>query len=122
VNPAWFAAFVALAGLLGGLFIWLVKNAWQGIARFNSFLEDWNGSPGDSRGHTERPGVLQRISRQEALMADVQAQVHMNGGGSLRDEVKRTESAVEQLAGDVSVVKDKVNNLAVAVDVLKARP
>jgi hypothetical protein len=122
VNPAWVAAIIALVGLAGGFFVWFAKNAWQVFTRFNEFIEDWNGSPGDSRGHSARPGVMQRISRQEALMTDVQAQVHMNGGGSLRDEVKRTEAAVETLTGDVSVVKDKVDDLAVAVEVLKARP
>jgi cell division protein FtsB len=121
VNPAWVAALVALAGIFFGFLAWFFRATWHNFVRVNQFLEDWNGAPAD-RGHAERPGVMARIAHQEALMTDVQSQVHLNGGGSLRDEVKRTEAAVEQLTSDVADVKSQVGDLKIAVEVLKARP
>lgn len=122
MNPAWVAALVALVGILGGFFLWASRSTWRAFTKVNQFLEDWNGAPGDSRGHSTRPGVMERISRQEALMTDVQLQVHPNGGGSLKDAVNRTEVAAGDNGRAISELSGQVNDLHVAVEVLKARP
>lgn len=122
MNPAWLAALVALVGIVGGFVLWASRNTWRAFTKVNQFLEDWNGAPGDSRGHSSRPGVMERIAKQEELMTDVQAQVHTNGGESLKDAVNRTEAAADENGRKISELSDQMTNLHVAVEVLKARP
>lgn len=114
MNPIWIGAFGSFAGVIVGFLVWAGRRSWNFLRLIYQFLTDWNGTPADTRGHEARPGVMQRLGQLEHNMLDVQGQVHMNGGGSLRDEVKRTEAAVETLT-------DKVNDLADSVDELKAR-
>jgi hypothetical protein len=113
VNPAWVAALAALAGIVLTVLGWLLRRLWRAFRRTDQFLEDWNGTPADP-GHERRPGVMERLAQLEHGMADIQGQVHLNSGSSLRDEVQRTEAAVEVLNG-------KVSKLQAAVDELKAR-
>lgn len=114
MNPAWVAAIVALAGIVATAVGWLLRKFYHAFRTIESFREDWNGVPADAN-HAARPGVLQRMSTMEGTVADIQEQVHLNSGHSMRDEVQRIEAAVEGLTG-------KVNDVQQTVDVLKARP
>jgi hypothetical protein len=111
VNPAWVAALTALAGVVGGLLIWAARRSWAGFRLIYSFLQDWNGEAGDNRGHEARPGVMERLVRLEHTMADIQGQVHLNGGGSLRDEVQQNTQAIDALSDQVAGVRRTVDEL-----------
>lgn len=111
MNPVWVAAVGSFAGVVAGVLVWLGRRFWRFFKRTNQFFEDWNGVDGDP-GHPGRPGVMERMVRLETSMIDVQSQVHLNSGHSLRDEVQRTEAAV----ADLTV---KVDNLQGSVDDLK---
>jgi hypothetical protein len=121
VDPAWVAALAALSGVVLGLVGYAVRGTWRAFRRGDQFLEDWNGIRADG-GHEGRAGVMERLSRLEHNMADVQSQVHLNSGHSMRDEVQRIEAAVDLL--DVKVEKMAITqaNIQQTVDVLKARP
>ncbi|HEY1700846.1 MAG TPA: hypothetical protein VGG75_14135 [Trebonia sp.] len=121
MNPAWVAAIVALAGIVATAVGWLLRKSYHAFRTIEAFREDWNGVPADVN-HVARPGVLQRVNMMEQTvdglavqLSDVQGQVHLNSGHSMRDEVQRIEAAVEMLTGKM----DDVQN---TVDVLKARP
>ncbi len=114
VNPAWVGALAALITLCLAVFGWLGRRLWRGFRMVYLFLQDWNGVPADSRGHEARPGIMARLTLLEHNLTDVQGQVHLNGGGSLRDEVSRNTAAVGALCG-------KVDRLHAAVENLKAR-
>jgi hypothetical protein len=120
VNPAWVAAVGSLSAVIVGILVWAGRTSWRVFQRLSAFLEDWNGVEGDG-GHPHRPGVMERMVRLETTMSDVQSQVHLNSGHSLRDEVQRTEAAVAQVQSDLGKVKDQVTDLAASVDELKAR-
>lgn len=108
MNPAWVAALAALAGVLLGVLTWWARVLWHGFRRADQFLEDWNGVSAD-KGHQARPGVMERLARLENRVNDVQSQVHLNSGHSLRDVVTRTEDAVGQLQGQVRELKEAVD-------------
>jgi hypothetical protein len=114
VNPAWVAALVAFAGLILGVLGWLLRGVWRLFRRGDQFLEDWNGIAADP-GHERRPGVMERLVRLEHNMADIQEQVHLNSGHSMRDEVQQIKATVETLVRSLADVKR-------TVDELKARP
>jgi len=118
VNPAWVAALVALITLVLAVLGWILRVTWRAFKRVDQFLEDWNGRAGDSRGHVPMPGVMERLvrveqshARLETGLADIQGQVHLNGGGSLRDEVTRNTAAVGRLSGKVDRLHDSVEEL-----------
>jgi hypothetical protein len=115
VNPAWIAAIGSLAGIVLGLVVWIARSSWRLFRRTDQFLEDWNGVPADT-GHEIRPGVLQRLAQLEHQMTDVQGQVHLNSGHSLRDEVQRTETTVSVLQGQVGQLQGQVSDLQATVD------
>ena len=69
----------------------------------------------EDRGHERRPGVMERLALLEHGLADVQSQVHLNSGHTLRDVVTRTEAAVTVNTEQLAAVKK-------IVDELKARP
>lgn len=99
---------------MSGILIWAGRIVWRIFRRGDQFFEDWNGTVA-TPGHEARPGVLERMVSLEHQMRDVQYQVHLNGGRSMRDAVTRTEASV----GDLH---DKVEQLTTSVDELKARP
>lgn len=104
VNAAWVTAVVALMSILAALIGWSVRGAWRTFRRADRFLEDWNGVPADE-GHSPRPGVMERLVRLERQMTDVQEQVHLNSGHSLKDAVTRTEHAVRRLEASVDQLR-----------------
>lgn len=60
---------------------------WRQVA---DFLEDWGGEPGRP-GVPPRPGVMQRLEVLESGMGTIRAEVTPNGGGSLKDMVRRID-------------------------------
>jgi hypothetical protein len=104
VNPAWVSALVALAAIVLGALGWLLRQIWRAFRTIEEFREDWKGVPAD-RNHAARPGVLQRMGTLEATVADIQGQVHLNSGHSMRDEVQRIEAAVDDMQQTLNVLK-----------------
>jgi hypothetical protein len=78
--------------------VWaFIKKVWPIIKRVNYFVDDWFGEP-EREGRSARPGVLSRLQgiedTQLAHSKQFEVVLHElfpNSGGSLRDEVKRTE-------------------------------
>lgn len=62
------------------------------LRRIGDFLDDWNGEP-ERPGHEARPGVPARLAAIEVEQKRVRREVEHNGGGSLKDAVKRLEEA-----------------------------
>lgn len=90
-------AFVAGVGSSAAVFwVRVVKPARTLIARAEEFWEDWSGVP-DRPGVTGRPGVMLRLAGMEARQTAVEHELRTNGGDSLRDAVKRTETAVSRI-------------------------
>jgi hypothetical protein len=104
VNPAWIAAIVALTGIVVTGIGWLARQLWRAFQTIEEFREDWKGVAADSN-HAARPGVLQRMNVLELTVADIQGQVHMNSGHSMRDEVQRIEATVESIQETVDELK-----------------
>jgi hypothetical protein len=110
VNPEWLTALVALITIVAAIVAWVARKVWYIFRRADRFLEDWNGTAPD-KGHEWRPGVMARLLVLEHSMTDIQGQVHMNSGHSMRDEVQRIEAAVEALDGKVAGVQTTVDEL-----------
>lgn len=106
VNPAWILALCALAGVVTGIAAWFGRVSWRWIRRGDQFLEDWNGVTGDS-GHEARPGVMARLTRLEQQMNDVQVQMHVNSGHTLRDAVMRIETTTARLEESLNELKPR---------------
>ncbi len=112
MNPAWIAAICALVTVVFAVLGWAGRRSWNFFKRVWQFLEDWNGTPADNRGHQGQPGVMERLSVLEnqvhlnsASMAGISEQVHLNSGHSLKDVVTRTEAAVGALTASVNELK-----------------
>jgi len=105
------AVQVAAAFLLGllciALAVVLLRPVWLPIWRLfqgtQQFLEDWFGEPARP-GQTARPGAMERLAQVEAGVADVKVvalrsekELHPNGGGSLRDDVRTVSAQVAQV-------------------------
>lgn len=111
MNPVWVGSLVALATLVLAVGGWLLRRGWNGFRLIYDFLQDWNGEPGDNRGHDPRPGVMERLGKLEHSLTDIQVQVHLNGGRSMRDEVMRNTTAIGALSGKVDVIAASVEEL-----------
>lgn len=111
MNPVWVGSLVALATLVLAVLGWLLRRVWSGFRLVYAFLQDWNGQPGDTRGHEARPGVMERLVKLEHSLTDIQSQVHLNGGKSMRDEVMRNTTAIGALTGKVDVLNASVEDL-----------
>jgi hypothetical protein len=81
------ATLGAAVGALVAAGRWL-RAQWKPIGEF---LEDWRGEPGRPGVIDARPGVMQRLSALEATTRTIQAEVTHNGGGSLKDAVRRID-------------------------------
>ncbi len=110
MNPAWVAAVGSFAGVVIGIMVWVFRRLLRVFRKADQFLEDWNGVGGDP-GHPGRPGVMERLAQLEHRVNDIQGQVHLNSGHSLRDVVARTEVAVSNNTSQLEALKQKVNEL-----------
>ncbi len=60
------------------------------LRRTGHFLDDWFGEEARD-GQPARPGVTARLTQIEAEQSRVRREVEHNGGGSLKDAVRRVE-------------------------------
>ncbi|WP_433415008.1 hypothetical protein ACQP1V_36200 [Microtetraspora malaysiensis] len=88
------AACVALATLAGGGTV--VVTVIRFLKRLSDDLDDWRGEQ-ERPGVPERPGVMKRLASIETRQGTIEAQLHPNGGSSLRDAVNRTDKRSERL-------------------------
>lgn len=110
VNPAWVAAVGSFAGVVVGILVWAFRRLLRVFRKADQFLEDWNGVVGDP-GHPGRAGVMERLAMLEHRVNDIQSQVHLNSGHSLKDVVTRTEAAVANNTDQLNAVKRVVDDL-----------
>jgi hypothetical protein len=110
VNPAWVSAFCALAVILAGIGLWILRALWRLFQKTEAFLEDWNGSV-SSPGHPRRPGVMERLvelessttgmnhrfDSQDAALADIKSEVMYNSGHSLKDTVTEVRVTIAEI-------------------------
>ena len=87
-----FGAIGATAVLAPGL-LWIIARLKRitmfSDPRLGHFLDDWFGE--DARpGFVARPGIPERL-------AEVEKQLHADGGTSLRDAINRIEARVERI-------------------------
>lgn len=74
------------------------------VRQFAQFIDDWQGTP-DRPGFDGHPGMAVRMQRQEQRALELTEAVDLirrelvaNGGGSLRDQVRRVEQAQRAIA------------------------
>lgn len=108
MDPAWIAATIGAAGLIGAFALWLGRLLWRTLQRTIHFLDDYFGQPARD-GLPARPGVMARLGSVETLLTKVVAETTPNGGGSMRDEVART-------ARDVADIKDEQARLRTQIE------
>jgi hypothetical protein len=89
-HPDWGTIVAACAAItaLSALGRWVYRLA----RRTGHFLDDWNGEA-PRPGQPSRPGVLEQLASVQDEQARVSKELQHNGGGSLKDAVKRIETA-----------------------------
>jgi hypothetical protein len=107
MDPAWIAAFVALATAVVSLLAWAARYGWRVLRRTGHFLDDWQGEPAHD-GLTATPGVMARLRSLEDFAASINAELHPNGGGSLRDVVARTAADVADIKQDQASMRARM--------------
>ena len=107
MSAAWLTAFVALAvavfGLLGGV----ARYGWRVTRRTMRFLDDWQGETA-REGLPAVPGVMARLKSVEGLVASISAEMHPNGGSSLRDVVHKTAADVADVKAEQAAVRTRL--------------
>jgi hypothetical protein len=90
------AAVTGFVGAVTGSLATLAV-AWTRVVRpIQRIAEDWNGEPARPRdGVPERPGVMLRLSR-------IEAEMHPNGGSSMRDAVNRGLAVAERTEANLA--------------------
>jgi len=92
-------ALSALAGAVtAASVLWLkvVKPMRLFMSRAETFWSDWAGVE-DRPGVPGRRGMMERMANNELAVAIISHEVQTNSGGSLKDAVKSTQSAVAAL-------------------------
>jgi len=107
MDAAWFAAFVALATAVAGCVTWAGRYGWRVLRRTGHFLDDWQGEPAHD-GLAATPGVMARLKSLEVTVAGISAELHPNGGGSLRDVVSLTAADVAQIKDDQAEMRRRM--------------
>lgn len=74
----------------------VVRPVRRGLSWLDEFRSDWSGVP-DRPGVPGRPGMMVRQATSEAAIAEIRHEVQTNSGGSLRDAVNATQTAVAGL-------------------------
>jgi hypothetical protein len=111
MDPAWIVAAVSLATVLAAIIGWVLRKVFRALRLLVRFTDDYFGEP-SSPGRSERPGVMTRLSRVEAVVHEISAQVHVNSGHSLRDVVARTEANVSDIQKSMADLKAQVSRLS----------
>lgn len=91
----------ALSGLLVGLTV-----AWTRVVRpIQQLAKDWRGEPARPEdGVPERPSMMKRMATQERVTASIWAELHPNGGGSMKDQLSRVDANLGAHIASHSVV------------------
>lgn len=94
-------AIGALSGLLVGLSV-----AWTRVVRpIQQIAKDWRGEaarPED--GVPERPSMMKRMATQELVSGKIWAEMHPNGGSSMKDQLSRVDANLGAHIASHSVV------------------
>ena len=107
MSAAWLTAFVALAVAVFGLLGWVVRYGWRVTRRTMRFLDDWQGETA-REGLPAVPGVMARLKSVEGLVASISAEMHPNGGSSLRDVVHKTAADVADVKAEQAAVRTRL--------------
>jgi hypothetical protein len=110
MDPAWVTAAVALAGITGTVLVFVGRWAFKILSRTTRFLDDYFGEAARD-GMPARPGVMSRLGGLESKVSEIRAEVHPNGGNSLRDDVQRAARDVTTLRGEVGEVQSAVTDV-----------
>lgn len=89
----WTGAATAVLALLGLLLRGITRIA----RRLDEWAEDWQGTP-RRPGVPARPGVMERLALIERQLADIETELHPNGGTSLRDALDRVDQRTARIA------------------------
>ncbi len=88
--------WLSVAMIICGLTVYgfkVIRSLVRVTRRAGEFFDDWNGELARP-GFDARPGIPERIARLEAASILTQAQLHTNGGLSLRDQTNRIEQTL----------------------------
>lgn len=107
MDAGWLTAFVALATAAISCLAWAVRYGWRVIRRTGHFLDDWQGE-GAHDGLAATLGVVARLRNLEGFVASINAELHPNGGGSLRDVVARTAADVADIKQEQAAVRTRL--------------
>ena len=107
MSAAWLTAFTALAVAVVSVLAWAARYGWRVLRRTIHFLDDWGGESAHD-GLDAKPGVMARLKSVEDLMAKVVAETTPNGGGTLRDVVKRTAQDVADIKTEQAAVRARL--------------
>ena len=107
MSAAWLTAFVALAAAVFGLLGWVARYGWRVTRRTMRFLDDWQGETA-REGLPAVPGVMARLKSVEGLVASISAEMHPNGGSSLRDVVHKTAADVADVKAEQAAVRTRL--------------
>lgn len=107
MSAAWLTAFVALAVAVFGLLGWVARYGWRVTRRTMRFLDDWQGETA-REGLPAVPGVMARLKSVEGLVASISAEMHPNGGSSLRDVVHKTAADVADVKAEQAAVRTRL--------------
>lgn len=115
--PDWLRFLLADTSLLQAVF-WLVAlislivavvKLWPALGRFVQIVNATAGLPA----FIDRTD--KRLDEQDTQIAEIHHQLHLNGGGSVKDGVNRVEEGVAGLYNELTPIKTKLDALA-AVD------
>jgi hypothetical protein len=91
-----------LVGSIGGFFVWFARQL-KGVSRMT---KDWNGEPARPGISNGKPGVMQRLytqdeqftavlerlGKQDVVLADIRHEVFPNSGKSIKDITDKTHN------------------------------
>ena len=107
MSAAWLTAFGTLAVAVFGLLGWVARYGWRVTRRTMRFLDDWQGETA-REGLPAVPGVMARLKSVEGLVASISAEMHPNGGSSLRDVVHKTAAGVAEIKTEQAAVRTRL--------------
>lgn len=91
------SAVTALAGVL----FWGLRTLHRTVRGVTDLVDDWRGEPARP-GVAARPGVMARLESMDGRLTRIEAELHPNGGATVRDAVNRIERKIELSIGEGS--------------------
>jgi hypothetical protein len=89
-------ALVALGALL--------RKGWAVWRKVSAFLDELVGEPAQF-GRNAKPGLIERLDKQDVLLTGLHKEMHPNGGSSVRDSLNRLEVKATEAAETAKEVK-----------------